>query len=106
MLFADAQAEVQIEPVVILIGAIFAGAVCGIWPLTAGAKKGRPGLGVIGFFACLGSGFVLGCLLALPMAIFFRLLIGALDHPPPPGGYGLDDDRFDDPYERRQRSAY
>ena len=86
MLFADE--AVSPEAIGVVFGALFAGAICGIWPLSAGANKGMPGLGVVGFVACVGSGFVFGCLLALPTALFFRLLIGALNKPLPPDGLG------------------
>jgi hypothetical protein len=103
MLFAGA--DLPIEDVAVVIGALFAGAVCGIWPLSAGARYGRPGLGVTGFVACLGSGLVLGCLLALPMAVFFRLLIGAMGRPPLPGGDGLGGEPFN-PYANGKRSDF
>ena len=70
------------------VGAVIAGTLCGLWPLSAGARSGRPGLGVLAFVMCLISGFILGCLLALPTAIFFRVLIAALGHPAPPPGSG------------------
>lgn len=105
MLFAEAQMDPQIQSIAILIGAVFAGAVCGLWPLSAGAKKGRPGVGMTGFLVCVGSGFILGCLLALPMAIFFRLLIGVLERPSP-----HDSDRVEyeplNPYANGKRSAF
>jgi hypothetical protein len=99
MLFADE--DLPAEAVAVLIGALVAGAVCGLWPLSAGARNGRPGLGVVGFVACVGSGVVLGCLLSLPTAAFFRILIGVLGHPEPPGGA-----RPFNPYAKGNRSAF
>ena len=93
------------ESVFLLIGALFAGAVCGLWPLGAGIRKRRPGVAVTGFIACLISGVVLGCLLALPTAIFFRLLIGVLDPPPMPGGDGMGGEPFN-PYAHGKRSEW
>ena len=103
MLFAEE--ELPLEAVVVVIAALFVGALCGLWPLAAGARKGRPGLGATGFFACLGSGFFLGCLLAFPTAVLFRVLIGLLDHPAPPGGDGLGGRPFN-PYADGKRSAF
>ena len=100
-----AEEGLPIEAVAALIGALFAGALCGLWPLAAGARKGRPGLGVTGFVACVGSGFFLGCLLALPTAILFSVLIALLDHPAPPGGDGLGGQPFN-PYASGKRSAF
>jgi len=105
MLFAEAELDPEIQTIAVVIGALFMGAICGLWPLGAGMKKGRPGVGMTGFVACLGSGFVLGCLLALPMAIFFRLLIGVLERPPLPGADGLDSEPFN-PYANGKRSAF
>jgi hypothetical protein len=106
MLFAEVGGVgLSPEDVAVLVGALFAGAVCGIWPLSAGAHRGRPGLGVTGFVCCVVSGFLLGCLLALPIAVFFRLLIGALGHPNPPGGPGLGGRPFD-PYAHGKRADF
>ena len=88
-----------------LLGSLAAGAICGLWPLCAGLSRGRPLMGVIGFFACIPCGFLLGCLLALPAAFVFKTLISALPTPRP-----ADDDEFPDapfnPYANGNRSAF
>jgi MFS family permease len=89
----------------LLVGAIFSGVICGLWPLSAGAKKGLPVIGIIGFAACVVSGFVLGCILALPTALFFRLLISVFPSPEPPPSEHLDDRPFN-PYAGGKGSAF
>ncbi|MDB5311983.1 MAG: hypothetical protein JWO38_6185 [Gemmataceae bacterium] len=110
MLFAAVDVNSQAYAFGHLLGALPAGVICGLWPLSAGSRKGRPVLGVVGLGACVISGALLGCLLALPMAVFFRLLIGVLDHPTPPGGDGLGGDGPGDrpfnPYANGKRSAF
>src|SRR5262245_42614258 len=105
MLFADEGLPPDVQNMAILMGALFAGALCGLWPLSAGMNKGRTGVGIVGFFACLASGFILGCLLALPTALFFRLLIGLLERPPLPGGEGIGGEPFN-LYAHGKRSAF
>ena len=87
MLFADKGVSSEFVLGAVLVSLI-AGALCGLGPLAVGAQKGRPGLGVTGFVACVGSGFLLGCLLAFPVGLFFCVLIALLDHPAPPEGGG------------------
>jgi len=109
MLFAEEALPPDAFAIGVVIGALFVGVLCGLWPLSAGIKKGRPGVGIAGFFTCLGAGFVLGILLALPTAIIFRLVIGVLDPPAPPvgdaGGEGLGGEPFN-PYANGKRSAF
>ena len=59
----------------IIIGALIAGVVCGLVPLVFGLMRGQTALAVGGFVACIAGGFVLGILLALPLAILFTVLI-------------------------------
>jgi hypothetical protein len=66
-----------------LIGSLISGAICGLWPLSVGLKKGRPIMGVVGFVTCIPCGYLLGCLLALPVAFVFKLVIGALPESEP-----------------------
>jgi hypothetical protein len=58
-----------------IIGAIVAGAICGLVPLVYGIARGHTGLAVGGFLACLVGGVVLGVLLAVPLAALFAWLI-------------------------------
>ncbi len=58
-----------------IIGAVLAGIVCGLIPLIFGLVRGEKGLAWGGFGACIVAGFLLGILLALPMAIVFTVLI-------------------------------
>ena len=59
----------------IIIGALVAGIVCGLVPLVYGLIKGENALAWGGFAACIGGGFVLGLILAVPLAILFTVLI-------------------------------
>ena len=106
MLFAQEAVQHDAFAVGVLIGALVVGVLCGLWPLNAGFKKGRPGVGIAGFFACLGAGFVLGILLALPTAIIFRLVIGVLDHPAPPREDSVLESEPFNPYADGKRSAF
>ena len=53
---------------------LIAGGICGLLPLLLGKKK-HPKLASIGFVTCIICGGVLGLLLALPVAIFFAIMI-------------------------------
>jgi hypothetical protein len=70
--------------VAIIFGGI-AGAVCGLLPFFLGRSRGRRGLGIGGLVACILSGFVLGLLAAVPMAILFTIIIVAMGHAPGSG---------------------
>ena len=59
----------------LIIGAILAGVVCGLVPLITGLVRGEKGLAWGGFAACIVGGFVLGLILAVPLAIVFTVLI-------------------------------
>jgi hypothetical protein len=59
----------------LIVIAIVAGVVCGLVPLIFGLVRGETGLAWGGFGACIVAGFLLGLLLALPMAIIFTVLI-------------------------------
>jgi hypothetical protein len=83
-LFADGiDVNSQEYKIGVLLGSLAAGAICGLWPLLTGLNRGRPVMGVVGFVTCIPCGFLLGCLLALPVAFVFKLLIGALPEPGP-----------------------
>lgn len=90
-----------------MIGGLVMGVICGLWPLNAGTAKGRTTLGMVGFGVCALSGVALGCLLALPMAILFRMIIGML---PPVGPQMHDEGVLSDepfnPYAGGKRSAF
>ena len=58
-----------------LVGALVAGALLGLIPLILGRKKGKNGLAIGGFAACVVSGLLLGAVLAVPVCIVFVVLI-------------------------------
>lgn len=58
-----------------IIGAIIAGSIIGAIPAICGAVKGKIGLAIGGFFACLVSAFLLGMILAIPVCALFVFLI-------------------------------
>jgi len=57
-----------------MIGAL-GGMAVGMIPAISGAVKGKIGLAVGGFFACVVSGAILGLLLAVPVCAVFMFLI-------------------------------
>jgi membrane protein implicated in regulation of membrane protease activity len=59
----------------LIIGAILVGIVCGLIPLVFGLVRGETALAWCGFAACILGGFLLGIILALPIAIVFTVLI-------------------------------
>ena len=59
----------------VILGALFAGAIIGLIPLILGINKGQKQLGIIGFACCIGGSFILGLLLAIPIAIVFTVII-------------------------------
>jgi membrane protein implicated in regulation of membrane protease activity len=63
----------------IIIGALIAGVVCGLIPLVYGLIKRQQALAFGGLVACIAAGFVLGLILALPMAALFAWLIWRAD---------------------------
>ena len=58
-----------------VFGALLVGLLSGCVPLIYGLNKNRLSLALGGFFACVISGFVLGALLAFPMAGLFFYFI-------------------------------
>jgi hypothetical protein len=105
MLFASVDYNSQAYANGVLIGSLLAGLVCGLWPLLAGASKGQPILGALGLFVCIISGYVLGLLLALPVAFVFAKLIGAMHRPKPPVDDASPAVPFN-PYANGKRSAF
>ena len=49
-----------------LLGGLTVGVLCRLMPIRAGFQKDQPLIGVIGFFACVASGFMCGLLGAIP----------------------------------------
>lgn len=88
-----------------LLGMFTVGVLCGLWPLFAGLRKGRPLAGVVGFFACIPCGFIAGWYSALPVALVLKVLIGAMSGPKPPGNDVAQDAPFN-PYANGKRSAF
>ena len=89
----------------VLIGSLAAGVISGLWPLLTGVSKGRPIVGIVGFFTCIPCGYLLGFLLALPVAFVFKTLIGVLPAPAPSLPEELGDTPFN-PYANGKRSAF
>lgn len=58
-----------------IIGSIIAGVIVGAIPAVCGAVKGKIGLAIGGFFACLVSAFLFGLLLAIPVCAVFLFFI-------------------------------
>ena len=58
-----------------IFGALIAGAAIGAIPAICGAIKGKIGLAIGGFFACLAAGLILGMILAIPVCAVFLFLI-------------------------------
>ena len=63
-----------------VIGACVSGAIVGAVPAVCGAVKGKIGLGIGGFFACVVSSFVLGLFLSIPCCALFLFLIFKKDN--------------------------
>lgn len=59
----------------VILGALIAGAIFGAIPAICGAVKGKIGLGLGGFFACLVCSLILGMILAIPCCALFLFLI-------------------------------
>lgn len=58
-----------------IVGAGLIGILSGCVPLIYGLSKNQPALALGGFFACIISGFILGAILAFPMAGLFFYFI-------------------------------
>ena len=63
------------EVVELLMVALVLGAVIGAIPAISGAVKGKIGLAIGGFFACVGANLILGLLLSVPICALFMFLI-------------------------------
>ena len=59
----------------LIVFALLAGIFVGMIPAISGAIKGKVGLGIGGFFACLVSGLILGLIGAVPVCAVFLYLI-------------------------------
>jgi hypothetical protein len=105
-----------------MIGAVAAGALCGLVPLVYGLARGEAELAVAGFVACVVGGMLLGVLVAVPLAALFAWLVwrqsreahpaaGAAGHArpgdrPEAPAPGADEPRFQrDPARDREPSA-
>ena len=58
-----------------IFGALAMGALCGLAPFYLGKNYNKNNLGMVGFFVCVICGFILGALLAIPVAGVFSLII-------------------------------
>ena len=59
----------------VVIGSILMGAVIGAVPAISGAVKGRLGIGLGGFAACIICNFILGLILSIPACAVFMFFI-------------------------------
>lgn len=59
----------------VILGALIAGAIIGAVPAICGAVKGKIGLAVGGFFACLVCSLILGMILSIPCCAVFLFFI-------------------------------
>ena len=59
----------------VILGALFMGAAIGAVPAICGAVKGKIGLAIGGFFACLVGQFVFGLLASVPVCAVFMFFI-------------------------------
>ena len=59
----------------VILGALVIGILSGCVPLIYGLNKNQLALALGGFFACIVGGFVLGAILAFPMAGLFFFFI-------------------------------
>jgi len=48
-----------------LMGSLIAGAVCGLFPLSWGLKKGKIAVGIGEFFACVLASIILGLIMSI-----------------------------------------
>jgi len=55
----------------VIVGALLAGFACGLGPLIASVTRKCIAVGLVGMMICIGCGYVLGLLLALPVSIFY-----------------------------------
>jgi hypothetical protein len=88
-----------------MVGLFCATVVIGLWPLLLGFSKGRPLLGLTGFFACIAGGYAFGCFGSFPIALVFQALIGSMNRPKPPDRDEPPDAPFN-PYANGKRSAF
>ena len=58
-----------------IIGSLLSGGIVGAIPAICGGVKGKLGLGLGGFAACLVASFILGLLLSVPVCAVFMFLI-------------------------------
>ncbi len=59
----------------IFVGALVAGALCGVAPLVIGIMRGRRFLGVVAMVSCVIAGLLLGFLLAAPVGLVFTIVL-------------------------------
>lgn len=59
----------------VIFGALMMGAILGFIPGFIGYKKGKQGLAIGGFIACVVGSFLMGLFLSVPMCIIFTVII-------------------------------
>ncbi len=91
-----------------VIGIIIAVIVCASIPISVGFARGQPVLGLVGGVCAGGGAVILGCLLGLPVALVFVIIIFAVSgNQSKPRykrrNYNEYDDDYDDRPRRRKR---
>jgi hypothetical protein len=64
-----------------VVGITIAVIVCGAIPLTCGAARGHPIVGIIGALCTVPAASFMGCLGGLPVAFFWTIIIKLLPKP-------------------------
>lgn len=65
----------EINYAAVIFGALTKGAILGLIPGIVGYKKGKQGVAIGGFIACVIGSFLLGLFLSVPMCIIFTVII-------------------------------
>lgn len=65
----------------LLFWALVAGALCGLVPLIVGYHRRQISVGIVGLICCIIAGFILGIILALPVAAVFTIIICSIKSP-------------------------
>ena len=78
MLWAQFQPKNDAEMVAFAFGAIFAGVISGVIPLSTGIAMKQPVLGVICGILSAGTGALFGCCLGLPAALLLSGVIAVV----------------------------
>src|SRR5262249_29991988 len=78
MRWAQFQPKNDAEMVAFAFGAIFAGVICGVIPLSTGIAMKQPAVGVICGILSAGTGALFGCCLGLPAALILSGVVAVV----------------------------